>query len=175
MFDDEENNTDFSAEVFLGAILRKEREMSLIFGNKESKKDTTLYGSSTSTEDNKTLKDNKKIFEKEAKGDTKYGSSISTKGKVALKNNFENKKSERDTTKYGSSTYIKNKKALKDNIEEQEKHTTYNWGPTSSRRKSNYKFQSRSEYEFSIWNNIRMKSHFQKKESSTANTKYSQV
>ena len=112
MFDDEENNTDFSAEVFLSAILRKEREMSLIFGNKESKKDTTLYGSSTSTEDNKTLKDNKKIFEKEAKGDTTtYGSSISTKAKVALKNNFENKKSERDTTKYGSSTYTKDKKS----------------------------------------------------------------
>ena len=82
MFDDEENNTDFSAEVFLGAILRKEREMSLIFGNKESKKDTTLNGPSTSTEDNKALKDNNEIFgNKESKKDTTtYGSSISTKG-----------------------------------------------------------------------------------------------
>ena len=41
MFDEEENNTDFSAENFLGAILRKEREMSRIFGNRRAKEDIT--------------------------------------------------------------------------------------------------------------------------------------
>ena len=51
MFDEEENNTDFSAENFLGAILRKEREMSRIFGNRRAKEDITKNGSSTSTKD----------------------------------------------------------------------------------------------------------------------------
>ena len=47
MFDEEENNTDFSAENFLGAILRKQREMPWIFGNKRAKEDTTENVSST--------------------------------------------------------------------------------------------------------------------------------
>ena len=97
MFDEEENNTDFSAENFLGAILRKQREMPWIFGNKRAKEDTTENGSSTSTKDKKALKDDikkqEKIFEdEEFKKDTsKNGSSISTKDKKSLKNNIEEK------------------------------------------------------------------------------------
>ena len=61
MFDEEENNTDFSAENFLGAILRKEREMSRIFGNRRAKEDITKNESSTSTKIKKLLRTTLKV------------------------------------------------------------------------------------------------------------------
>ena len=38
---EEEHNTDFAAETFLGAIINKERKMFSIFGVKEQEKRTT--------------------------------------------------------------------------------------------------------------------------------------
>ena len=49
MIDEEEHNTDFSAENFLGAILRKEREVSRILGARRAKEDITKNESSTSS------------------------------------------------------------------------------------------------------------------------------
>ena len=49
MFAEEGNDSDFSAEKFMGAILRKQREMPWIFGNVRAKEDTADDGSSTST------------------------------------------------------------------------------------------------------------------------------
>ena len=72
MFAEEGNDSDFSAEIFMGAILRTQREMPWIFGNVRAKEDTTDDGPSTST--------------KKAKEDTYvYGSSTS-----ALKDVTEN-------------------------------------------------------------------------------------
>ena len=85
MFDEEENNSDFSAERFMGAILRKQREMPWIFGNVRAKEDTTDDGSSTST-----LKDiienQEKISRSEElkKDTTKNGSSSSLIKKTSV-------------------------------------------------------------------------------------------
>ena len=49
MFAEEGNDSDFSTETFMGAILRKQREMPWIFGNVRAKEDTADDGSSTST------------------------------------------------------------------------------------------------------------------------------
>ena len=49
MFAEAGNDSDFSAEKFMGAILRKQREMPWIFGNVRAKEDTADDGSSTST------------------------------------------------------------------------------------------------------------------------------
>ena len=42
---EEEHNTDFAAERFLGAIINKERKMFHIFGVKEQEKRTTDWAS----------------------------------------------------------------------------------------------------------------------------------
>ena len=158
MFDEEENNTDFAAENFLGAILRKEREMSRIFGNRRAKEDTTKNASSTSTKDfgNRRAKE----------GTTKNGSSTSTKAKKALKDDIEkqektfvNEEFKKNTTKNGSSISTKGKLSLKDDIEEKEKNTTYSWHPTSFKDKYTYKAKSKSESEYGmrLWSEGRMK------------------
>ena len=150
MFDDEENNTDFSAEVFLGAILRKEREMSRIFGNRRAKEDTTKNGSSTSTKDKTALKDDVKKQEKI----------------------FVNEEYKKITTKNGSSISTKDKTALKDNIEEKEKNTTYSWPPTSFNDKHTYKAKNLSNHNKSaptmdLWSKERMKNFMKTSKSST--------
>ena len=124
MFDEEENNTDFSAENFLGAILRKEREMSRIFGNRRAKEDITKNESSTSTKDKEVLKDDLKRQER----------------------TFEYEETMKDTTKNGASISTKDKKPLKNDIEEQEKNTTYSWPPTSSKGRYTYKTKSQKRY-----------------------------
>ena len=132
MFDEEENNTDFSAENFLGAILRKEREMSRIFGNRRAKEDTTKNGPSTSTKDEEVLKDDLKNQEKI----------------------FEYEELKKDTTKNGASISTKDKKLLKNDIEEQEKNTTYSWPPTSFKEAFTCRSRSqskKSEKDFLIW------------------------
>ena len=124
MFDEEENNTDFSAENFLGAILRKEREMSRIFGNRRAKEDITKNESSTSTKDKEALKDDLKSQER----------------------TFEYEETMKYTTKNGASISTKDKKPLKNDVEEQEKKTTYSWPPTSSKRRYTYKEISQKRY-----------------------------
>ena len=54
----EENNSDFTAETILGALLRTERARSQLFGNREQKKNTTLNGSSVPTKRYNSFRDN---------------------------------------------------------------------------------------------------------------------
>ena len=170
MFDEEENN-DFSAETVMGAILRKQRELPWIFGNRMEKEGITEDEPSTTTEDDIKKEIFKKIFGKEEfeEDTTEDGSSISTKDEETPEINdnqekiFEEQK--KSTTEDGSS--IK-ERTLKSNIEEQEKHTTYSWPPTSLKETFTYRSRSqskKSEKDFFIWSGERMKIFNQNKHS----------
>ena len=147
MFAEEGNDSDFSTETFMGAILRKQREMPWIFGNVRAKEDTADDGSSTST--------------KKAKEDTTDDGSSTSTLKDVIENQEKNSGSEeskKDTTKNGSSFSLITRKTkgdttddgsststLKDIIENQEdisgseelkKDTTKNGSSFSLKKKA---------------------------------------
>ena len=124
MIDEEEHNTDFSAENFLGAILRKEREVSRILGARRAKEDITKNESSTSSNGKKVLTEDLNCHEK----------------------TLEDEETMKYATKTGASISTKDKKPLKNDIEEQEKNSTYSWPPTSSKRRYTYEEISQKRY-----------------------------
>ena len=124
MIDEEEHNTDFSAENFLGAILRKEREVSRILGARRAKEDITKNESSTSSNGKKVLTEDLNCHEK----------------------TLEDEETMKYATKTGASISLKDTKPLKNDIEEQEKNSTYSWPPSSLKKRYTYEEISQKRY-----------------------------
>ena len=91
MFEEEENNTDFTAGTILGAILRKERKMFQIFGQKESKKSSTKNGSSFSAKDKTDFKEN---IEEQKKHTTYNWPPSSSKGNNTYRKKYQGRYNE---------------------------------------------------------------------------------